>query len=142
MTRNRIAVEARRIAEKGLPLRPISPLRWQGKIRGKGTWAHQVFDIEILLPTVYPIKPPIVKFLTEPNPRHPNISPNGYVCLNHLLSDWKPTMTLESVLDELEWLFTNPNYSLGFVPAGYVERFGNAIYFPGLFGSSTRRFRK
>lgn len=123
VTRNRIARDAARIQQEGLPLRPINPLLWHGKLEGRGRWAHMAFDIEIRLPHDYPARPPLVRFLTQPSPRHPNISPSGYVCLNHLMGAWSPMFTLVTVWDELGWLLENPKYESGFVPDGYVERF-------------------
>jgi hypothetical protein len=110
-----------RVAEAGIPLRARHPLLWHGQLEGKGRWRFQTFPIEIRLPPEYPAKPPLVRFLKQPVPRHPNVSPSGYVCLNHLLSAWTPINNLVSVWDELEWLLENPNYKSGFVPPGYVE---------------------
>lgn len=94
---------------------------WYGTLQGQGQWRLQKFPIEIRLPPEYPAKPPLVRFMKQPHPRHPNVSPSGYVCLNHLLSAWTPINNLVSTWDELEWLLENPNYKSGFVPPGYVE---------------------
>ncbi|MBI4392865.1 MAG: hypothetical protein HY556_03575 [Euryarchaeota archaeon] len=121
MTRNRIANEARRIQQAGIPLRPITPLLWRGTMRGKGKWRQQTFDLMIELPPSYPATPPIPRFFTKPKPRHPNISESGYVCLNHLLTAWTPMNNIPSVWDEIEWLLEFPDYKSGYVPNEYVE---------------------
>lgn len=120
VTRNRIANEAHRVQAAGLPLQAIHPQLWEGNLQGAGRWKRQTFTVRIFLPDGYPSKAAIPNFVTKPKPPHPNISPQGFVCLNLLWSSWSPTFNLVTIWDLLEWLFENPDYSKGFVPDGYI----------------------
>jgi len=40
---------------------------------------------------------------------HPNIDLEGNVCLNILREDWKPVLSISSVLFGLQYLFLDPN---------------------------------
>jgi ubiquitin-conjugating enzyme E2 M len=67
--------------------------------------AEFVFKIEV--PPSYPYDPP--KVTCETLVYHPNIDWQGHVCLNILRADWKPVLTLGSVLFGLMTLFLEPN---------------------------------
>jgi ubiquitin-conjugating enzyme E2 M len=55
----------------------------------------------------YPHEPPKVKCRTKIY--HPNIDLEGNVCLNILREDWKPVLTINSVVYGLQFLFFEPN---------------------------------
>lgn len=55
----------------------------------------------------YPHEPPKVK--CETRVYHPNIDLEGNVCLNILREDWKPVLTINSVVYGLQYLFLEPN---------------------------------
>ncbi len=57
----------------------------------------------------YPVKPPIVTWLTEI--AHPNIVPNipGAVCVSTLGDSWKPNLKLVSIVNSLYYLLSDPN---------------------------------
>lgn len=55
----------------------------------------------------YPHEPPKVK--CETMVYHPNIDLDGNVCLNILREDWKPVLTINSVVYGLQYLFLEPN---------------------------------
>ena len=40
---------------------------------------------------------------------HPNIDMEGNVCLNILREDWKPVLSINSVVYGLDFLFLDPN---------------------------------
>ena len=40
---------------------------------------------------------------------HPNIDLDGNVCLNILREDWKPVLTINSIVYGLQYLFLEPN---------------------------------
>lgn len=73
----------------------------------EGYYASGTFDFTITVPEDYPHKPPKVKCTTLIY--HPNIDLQGNVCLNILRQDWKPVLTLSSVLYGLQLLFLEPN---------------------------------
>lgn len=51
----------------------------------------------------YPHEPPKVK--CETTVYHPNIDMEGNVCLNILREDWKPVLTVNSIVYGLQYLF-------------------------------------
>jgi ubiquitin-conjugating enzyme E2 I len=57
----------------------------------------------------YPTKPPVCKF--DPPLFHPNIFPSGTVCLSLLdpSKDWKPSVTIKSILFAIQELLASPN---------------------------------
>ena len=61
------------------------------------------------LPKEYPLKPPIVTWLTEIS--HPNIVTNipGAVCNSIVGEEWKPSLKLVSVVNVLYYLLSDPN---------------------------------
>lgn len=74
-----------------------------------GIWkGHEhLFSFEI--PNDYPIKPP--KVLSKTLLYHPNIDPEGHICLNILREDWKPVLNLNAICTGLHFLFLDPNPS-------------------------------
>lgn len=66
-----------------------------------------MFKLLINIPDNYPYEPPKVEFKTKIF--HPNIYENGNVCVSILDTDWKPIMTLKSVILSLISLLSDPN---------------------------------
>ncbi|KAI2593702.1 UBE2M isoform 3, partial [Pan troglodytes] len=72
----------------------------------------------------YPHDPPKVK--CETMVYHPNIDLEGNVCLNILREDWKPVLTINSIIYGLQYLFlVSRNRWLGlgrlaFCPSGLL----------------------
>jgi len=64
-----------------------------------------VFDFKI--PSSYPHDAP--KVLCETQVYHPNIDMEGHVCLNILREDWKPVLTIQSIIMGLQFLMYDPN---------------------------------
>lgn len=73
----------------------------------EGYYKTGTFSFTVAVPEDYPHKPPKVKCNTLIY--HPNIDLDGNVCLNILRTDWKPVLTLSSVLYGLQLLFLEPN---------------------------------
>ena len=69
------------------------------------------FYLKINFPTDYPFKPP--DFKIETKIFHPNIFPNGFMCLDELLwrlkSEWSPAFTIGRLLTLIFSLLSNPN---------------------------------
>ncbi|CAF1505109.1 unnamed protein product [Rotaria sordida] len=65
------------------------------------------FIFSIVIPPDYPYEPPKIK--CTQTIYHPNIDLHGNVCLNILREDWKPMLTLVTVILGLIFLFLEPN---------------------------------
>jgi len=86
-------------------------MKWETGIPGKdGTdWANGVYKVTMDFPEDYPSKPPKCKFV--PPLYHPNVYPSGTICLSILNEeeDWRPSVTIKTMLLSIQDLLTNPN---------------------------------
>lgn len=55
-----------------------------------------VFRVKLALGKDFPATPPKAYFLTKIF--HPNVAPNGEICVNTLKKDWKPDLGIKHVL--------------------------------------------
>ncbi|RUP43125.1 ubiquitin-conjugating enzyme/RWD-like protein [Jimgerdemannia flammicorona] len=95
-----------------LELRPVDDddlLNWKAVMRGALDTAYEggVFELQIIVPTAYPIQPPTVKFVTTIC--HPNVHfKTGEICLDILKTAWSPAWTLQSTLLAISLLLAHP----------------------------------
>ena len=71
-----------------------------------------MFRFRVIIPHDYPHNPPKVLYDLKANEHkifHPNIDEDGKVCLNILRAEWRPVLTLKSVVFGMELLFSEPN---------------------------------
>merc|ERR1711913_178848 len=73
----------------------------------EGFYRNGQFTFSFKIGAAYPHEPPKVKFETKVY--HPNIDLDGNVCLNILREDWKPVLTINSIIYGLQYLFLEPN---------------------------------
>ncbi|KAF9977322.1 NEDD8-conjugating protein ubc12 [Actinomortierella ambigua] len=73
----------------------------------EGFYAGGTFKFSFAVNGNYPHEPPKVKCLQKIY--HPNIDNDGNICLNILREDWKPVLTLNSVMVGLQYLLLEPN---------------------------------
>ncbi|GIX95852.1 nedd8-conjugating enzyme UbcE2M [Caerostris darwini] len=73
----------------------------------EGFYRGGYFTFSFRVSPNYPHEPPKVK--CETMVYHPNIDLDGNVCLNILREDWKPVLTINSIVYGLQYLFLEPN---------------------------------
>ncbi|KAL6762406.1 ubiquitin-conjugating enzyme/RWD-like protein [Haematococcus lacustris] len=73
----------------------------------EGVYKGGKFLFDFTIPTGYPHDPP--KVLCKTKVFHPNIDLEGKICLNILREDWKPVLSISSVIYGLQFLFMDPN---------------------------------
>jgi len=73
----------------------------------EGFYRNGTFTFQFKVSEEYPHSPPKVKCLNTIY--HPNIDLEGNVCLNILREDWKPVLTINSIVYGLQYLFLEPN---------------------------------
>ena len=69
----------------------------------QGFYKNGRFTFNFKVSQNYPHEPPKVK--CETKVYHPNIDLEGNVCLNILREDWKPVLTINSIVYGLQYLF-------------------------------------
>ncbi|XP_023322425.1 ubiquitin-conjugating enzyme E2 S [Eurytemora carolleeae] len=65
------------------------------------------FRVKIVLSKDYPATPPKGFFLTKIF--HPNVGPQGEICVNTLKKDWKPDLGIKHILLTIKCLLIVPN---------------------------------
>eukprot|EP00088_Acartia_fossae_P041878 TRINITY_DN4383_c0_g1_i1.p1 TRINITY_DN4383_c0_g1~~TRINITY_DN4383_c0_g1_i1.p1 ORF type:complete len:212 (+),score=51.56 TRINITY_DN4383_c0_g1_i1:183-818(+) len=70
-------------------------------------YAGGAFRIKLVLSRDYPASPPKGFFLTKIF--HPNVGPQGEICVNTLKKDWKPDLGIKHILLTIKCLLIVPN---------------------------------
>ncbi|EFJ19328.1 RUB1-conjugating enzyme 2, E2 [Selaginella moellendorffii] len=73
----------------------------------EGYYQDGTFVFSFQISPLYPHEAPKVKCKTKVY--HPNIDLEGNVCLNILREDWKPVLSINSIVYGLQYLFLDPN---------------------------------
>ncbi|KAI3460300.1 hypothetical protein Pfo_016963 [Paulownia fortunei] len=74
----------------------------------EGYYLYGRFVFSFEASPIYPHEPPKVKCKTKVY--HPNIDLEGNVCLNILREDWKPVLSINTIIYGLYHLLTEPNH--------------------------------
>eukprot|EP00796_Vickermania_ingenoplastis_P010220 gene10220-7163_t len=84
---------------------------WKVVISGPdGTaWEGGLYQMEFKFMDTYPMTPPHVKFVTPVF--HPNVYPDGSLCLDIISSMWTPTLDVQTLLLSIQSLLNDPNPS-------------------------------
>ncbi|CAD6885356.1 unnamed protein product [Tilletia controversa] len=129
----RLAIEYKQLSQDPEALFPaVGPiseenyLEWEALLPGPdGTpFENGVFSARLSFPSTYPLEPPVMKF--EPPIFHPNVYPDGLVCISilHAAGDdpnmyesaserWSPVQSVEKVLLSVLSMLAEPNVESG-----------------------------
>jgi ubiquitin-conjugating enzyme E2 A len=82
---------------------------WGGTIFGTDDtpWEGGIYSMRLTFPEQYPDKPPRVRFTCEMF--HPNIYPDGTLCLDLIQDNWSPIYTVSSIMIAIRSLLSDPN---------------------------------
>ncbi|KAI5171894.1 ubiquitin-conjugating enzyme E2 A [Nematocida sp. LUAm3] len=87
----------------------VDIMDWRAVIFGPEDTPYEdgVFELKIKFTETYPQHPPELVFISEMF--HPNIYPNGELCLDILKNKWNPTYGIGTVLLCIQSLLNDPN---------------------------------
>ncbi|KAI8917193.1 ubiquitin-conjugating enzyme/RWD-like protein [Powellomyces hirtus] len=97
------------IVEELSPVADDDLLSWRAVLVGPEGSAYEGgrFDLDIQMPTSYPMQPPVIKFVGKVC--HPNVHfKTGEICLDLLKTAWSPAWTLQSACLAISALLTSP----------------------------------
>lgn len=92
------------------PVDPANLTHLKGTFPGPpdSPYAGGAFQVDIVIPEMYPFKSPVMKFDTKI--WHPNVSSvTGAICLDTLGAGWSPVGTIKMALISLRMLLESPN---------------------------------
>jgi len=91
------------------PRRENDLLRWYATIAGPADTPYEggIFHLNLQFSEQYPFRPPKVHFLTKIY--HPNISPDGDICLDILQDKWSAALSVRTILLSICSLINQPN---------------------------------
>ncbi|KAH9001629.1 ubiquitin-conjugating enzyme [Lactarius akahatsu] len=89
---------------------------WKCSIKGASDSPYKggTFHFKLVIPEDYPFKPPAVTFTTKIY--HPGINEEGSICVPILRDQWKPSITLATVLSVIQEKVNNPSADDPFEP--------------------------
>lgn len=113
-TMKRLQTEVSRMENEGVPSCTAGPVdsdiyHWKATIEGpsESPYENGLFELEIRFPYDYPFCPPNVIFKTPIY--HPNINEKGGICVDILMNNWRPVLTVPEILLSIMSLLTDPN---------------------------------
>lgn len=115
--KKRLQKELHELLELNDPFFTASPVDerdcmiWQGYILGPkdSVYENGKFSINIVFPNNYPFSAPTITFQSPIF--HPNVSTDGYICLDILKDQWSPALSISKVLLSIISLLLDPNTS-------------------------------
>ncbi|EIN07812.1 UBC-like protein [Punctularia strigosozonata HHB-11173 SS5] len=95
----------------GLTVEPLEGnlFEWRCSIKAApdSPYRDGTFRFKLVLPDNFPFKAPSVTFLTKIY--HPGINEEGSICVPLLRDEWKPSVTLSTVLSVVQEKLNNPS---------------------------------
>lgn len=88
---------------------PDNLLHWHALILGPRDtpFADGTFLLSIHFDESFPTRPPLIKFVSDMF--HPNVYPDGNICLDILQNRWSPTYDVGAVLTSIRSMLNDPN---------------------------------
>lgn len=88
---------------------PDNIMLWKAVIFGPEDtpWDGGTFKLKLEFSEEYPNKAPTVKFISKIF--HPNVYPDGSICLDILQKQWSPIYDVCAILTSIQSLLTDPN---------------------------------
>merc|ERR1711959_707085 len=82
---------------------------WNATIFGPSDtpWEGGIYSLRLTFCDEYPDKPPKVRFTTKMF--HPNVYPDGTLCLDIIQNKWSPVYSVSSILTSIQSLLCDPN---------------------------------
>ncbi|KAI0928045.1 hypothetical protein AcW1_005415 [Taiwanofungus camphoratus] len=103
---------------EGLVVEPVEDnlFQWKCAIQASAESPYKggTFHFTLALPENFPFKAPSVTFTTKIY--HPGINEEGHICVPVLRDQWKPSVTLSSVLAIIQEKVNNPSPDDPFEP--------------------------
>jgi len=94
----------------GINAKPLdsSCFFWQASITGPlgSPYEGGIFYLYLRIPKSYPLKPPMVRFITKIY--HPNVSKHGDIGLDSIHENWSLALTISKILISIQSLLTDP----------------------------------
>lgn len=111
--RNRLRSELKGLRmdpPEGIEATPLDQMccHWQATITGPTGSPYEggLFFLYLQVPYSYPMRPPVVRFLTKI--LHPNVSRHGDVGIDSIHHNWSLALTISKVLISVQSLLTDP----------------------------------
>jgi len=105
-------------AIEGITVEPADGNLFEWKCAVKGAsdspYKNGTFHFKLELPQTFPFKAPTVTFTTKIY--HPGINEEGNICVPVLRDEWKPSVTLSTVLAIIQEKVNNPSPDDPFEP--------------------------
>jgi len=96
------------------------------------------FKFNIVFPETFPFKPPEVAFVTKIY--HPGINEKGEICIAILRDEWKPSISISSVLSTVQEKLNNPSADDPYEPDIAAELKSNHAKFLSVAKDWTKKF--
>jgi ubiquitin-conjugating enzyme E2 I len=92
-------------------LNKMDLFHWECGMPGPNTdlYRDSYYTLALAFTNNYPFDPPVVRF--DHPVYHPNVFPEGHVCLDILKCRWKPSMNIMQILTGVQQLLAAPNTS-------------------------------
>lgn len=108
---------------------PENIMLWNAVIFGppETPFEDGTFKLSMEFDESYPNNPPKVRFISKMF--HPNVYPNGDLCLDILQNRWSPTFDVAAILTSIQSLLHDPNTeSPANLPAAQLFNNNRALY--------------